>query len=117
MPTYEYACLDCGEHVEVYQSFSDEPLTICGVCGGRLRKVFHPAGILFKGSGFYKTDSRASAKSGSGSSKPAPDAKSAESKPASDSKDTSKGSTESSTGGSTEKTAGATTGESKGKSA
>src|SRR5438105_14581577 len=59
MPTYEYACLSCGQHVEVYQRFSDEPLTVCGVCEGPLRKVFHPAGILFKGSGFYVTDSRA----------------------------------------------------------
>jgi putative FmdB family regulatory protein len=60
VPTYEYACLDCGNHVEVYQRFSDEPLSVCGVCGGALRKVFHPAGILFKGSGFYATDSRSS---------------------------------------------------------
>jgi putative FmdB family regulatory protein len=59
MPTYEYACLSCGTHVEVYQRFTEDPLTVCGVCGGPLRKVFHPAGILFKGSGFYATDSRA----------------------------------------------------------
>jgi predicted nucleic acid-binding Zn ribbon protein len=52
--------------VEVYQRFSDEPLTECGVCGGPLRKVFHPAGILFKGSGFYKTDSRSSRTAASG---------------------------------------------------
>jgi putative FmdB family regulatory protein len=58
MPTYEYACLSCGTHVEVFQRFSEEALTVCGVCGGPLRKVFHPAGILFKGSGFYATDSR-----------------------------------------------------------
>jgi putative FmdB family regulatory protein len=58
MPTYEYACLSCGTHVEVYQRFSEDALTVCGVCGGPLRKVFHPAGILFKGSGFYATDSR-----------------------------------------------------------
>ncbi len=63
MPTYEYACLSCGIHVEVYQRFSEEPLTVCGVCGGPLRKVFHPAGILFKGSGFYATDSRAKSES------------------------------------------------------
>ena len=56
MPTYEYACLSCGRHVEVFQRFSDAPLTECGTCGGPLRKVFHPAGILFKGSGFYSTD-------------------------------------------------------------
>jgi putative FmdB family regulatory protein len=64
MPTYEYACSSCGTHIEVYQRFSDEPLSECGVCGGPLRKVFHPAGILFKGSGFYKTDSRTAAKAG-----------------------------------------------------
>jgi putative FmdB family regulatory protein len=61
MPTYEYVCQSCGTHVEVYQRFSDEPLTECGVCGGPLRKVFHPAGILFKGTGFYSTDSRSKA--------------------------------------------------------
>jgi putative FmdB family regulatory protein len=66
MPTYEYACQSCGSHIDVYQRFSDEPLLECGVCGGPLRKVFHPAGILFKGSGFYATDSRAAAKSGGG---------------------------------------------------
>jgi len=60
MPTYEYVCRSCGTHVEVYQRFNDPPLTECGVCGGPLRKVFHPAGILFKGSGFYATDSRRS---------------------------------------------------------
>jgi len=58
MPTYEYACSSCGTHIDVFQRFSEGPLTECGVCGGRLRKVFHPAGILFKGSGFYVTDSR-----------------------------------------------------------
>ena len=68
MPTYEYACQSCGSHIEVYQRFSDEPLRECGVCGGLLRKVFHPAGILFKGSGFYATDSRAAAGKGTGDS-------------------------------------------------
>src|ERR1700751_2848958 len=69
MPTYEYACKSCGEHVEVVQSFKDEPLTECPACDGDLRKVFGSIGIAFKGSGFYKTDSRASA-SGSKPSKP-----------------------------------------------
>src|SRR5437764_7453500 len=64
MPTYEYACKKCDEHVEVVQSFKDEPLTECPSCGGTLRKVFAPVGIVLKGSGFYKTDSRAAAKSG-----------------------------------------------------
>src|SRR5436305_1648653 len=59
MPTYEYACKECAEHVEVVQSFKDEPLTECPACGGPLRKVFAPVGIVLKGSGFYKTDSRA----------------------------------------------------------
>ncbi len=58
MPTYEYACRDCGEHVEVVQSFRDDALTVCGLCGGRLRKVFSAAGIVFKGSGYYVNDSR-----------------------------------------------------------
>jgi len=72
MPTYEYACTDCGKHVEVVQSMSDEPLTTCTVCGGRLRKVYSPIGIVFKGSGFYRTDSRAKAgASDSGAKEPA----------------------------------------------
>ena len=58
MPTYEYACKSCGEHLEVAQSFTDEPLTQCPACGGTLRKVFGAVGISFKGDGFYKTDSR-----------------------------------------------------------
>ena len=58
MPTYEYACKSCGEHLEVVQSFKDEPLTECPNCGGPLRKVFGSIGITFKGSGFYRTDSR-----------------------------------------------------------
>jgi putative FmdB family regulatory protein len=58
MPTYEYACTRCGQHVEVVQSMSDARLTECGACGGPLRKVFAPIGIVFKGSGFYRTDSR-----------------------------------------------------------
>ncbi len=58
MPIYEYACKACGEHLEVAQSFRDEPLTTCPGCGGALRKVFGSIGIAFKGSGFYRTDSR-----------------------------------------------------------
>lgn len=68
MPTYEYECTSCGQHIEVFQRISEDPLTTCGVCGGKLRKVFHPAGIVFKGSGFYATDSRSAPKS-SGSEK------------------------------------------------
>jgi putative FmdB family regulatory protein len=69
MPTYEYECTVCGQHIEVFQRFTEDPLTTCGVCGGKLRKVFHPAGIVFKGSGFYATDSRAKASSGAASTK------------------------------------------------
>jgi putative FmdB family regulatory protein len=69
MPTYEYECTVCGQHIEVFQRFTEDPLTTCGVCGGKLRKVFHPAGIVFKGSGFYATDSRAKAPSGAASTK------------------------------------------------
>ena len=58
MPTYEYACKKCGEHLEVVQSFRDDPLTKCPKCRGELRKVFGNIGVTFKGSGFYKTDSR-----------------------------------------------------------
>jgi putative FmdB family regulatory protein len=58
MPTYEYACRSCGSHLEVVQSFTDDPLTECPSCAGPLRKVFGNIGITFKGSGFYKTDSR-----------------------------------------------------------
>jgi putative FmdB family regulatory protein len=58
MPTYQYRCRSCGHDTEVVQSFSDPPLTECPKCGGELRKVFAPVGIVFKGSGFYKTDNR-----------------------------------------------------------
>ncbi len=58
MPTYQYTCTECGEPVEAVQKFTDAPLTVCAACGGRLRKVFSPVGIVFKGSGFYRTDSR-----------------------------------------------------------
>ena len=63
MPTYEYACRNCGERLEAVQSFADAPLEVCPHCGGELRKVFGSVGIVFKGSGFYKTDSRKSTSS------------------------------------------------------
>ena len=65
MPTYEYACAECGERLEAVQKFSDDALTECPACRGRLRKVFSPVGIVFKGSGFYRTDSRSAAANGS----------------------------------------------------
>jgi putative FmdB family regulatory protein len=90
MPTYEYSCKKCGEHLEVVQSFKDDALTECPNCGGVLRKVFGNIGIAFKGSGFYRNDSRqghstakpaasatgtaseTAASSGGGATKPAP---------------------------------------------
>jgi putative FmdB family regulatory protein len=84
VPTYQYTCTDCGEPVEAVQKFTDDPLTVCAACGGRLRKVFSPVGIVFKGSGFYRTDSRnssvaADAKKDKQDSKLAESAKSGES--------------------------------------
>ena len=68
MPTYEYACKSCGHRFEINQRFTDDPLTECPQCEGPLRKVFGNVGITFKGSGFYKTDSRSGSKSTSSSS-------------------------------------------------
>ncbi|NUR96883.1 MAG: FmdB family transcriptional regulator [Kribbellaceae bacterium] len=62
MPTYQYQCTDCGEALEVRQSFTDDALTVCPNCQGSLRKVFNAVGVVFKGSGFYRTDSRSSGK-------------------------------------------------------
>jgi putative FmdB family regulatory protein len=64
LPTYEYACKACGRRLEAVQKFTDDALTVCPDCGGALRKVFGAVGISFKGSGFYKTDSRASTSGG-----------------------------------------------------
>ncbi|WP_085066921.1 FmdB family zinc ribbon protein [Catenuloplanes japonicus] len=77
MPTYQYACTECGHQLEAVQSFSDAPLSECPVCQGRLRKLFNSVGIVFKGSGFYRTDSR-----GGSTSSEASGASSSESKPA-----------------------------------
>jgi putative FmdB family regulatory protein len=69
VPTYQYSCNDCGHFFEIVQSFSDDSLTVCPECEGRLRKVFNAVGVVFKGSGFYRTDSRnqkAGAEAGSG---------------------------------------------------
>jgi putative FmdB family regulatory protein len=64
MPTYDYRCDDCGEEFEVWQSIKDDPLTQCPRCGGPVRKVMSPAGIVLKGSGFYKTDNRRTGRDG-----------------------------------------------------
>ncbi|UWE08043.1 FmdB family zinc ribbon protein [Actinacidiphila bryophytorum] len=100
MPTYQYQCTECGEGLEAVQKFSDDALTVCPNCGGRLRKVFSAVGVVFKGSGFYRTDSRGS----SSSSAPAAKSGSAstDSKPSGDSSSssTSSGSSSSSSGSS-----------------
>jgi putative FmdB family regulatory protein len=106
MPTYEYACKSCGEHLEVVQSFKDDALTTCPSCGSPLRKVFGTIGIAFKGSGFYRNDSRPappSEKTGSESSSASgPDSKSsqAKSETKSDKKSASEGDSKKSSGGS-----------------
>lgn len=68
MPTYQYACTDCGHDFEQFQSFSDGTLTTCPSCEGRLRKVYNAVGVVFKGSGFYRNDSRTDARNGNGTS-------------------------------------------------
>ncbi|WP_445395062.1 FmdB family zinc ribbon protein [Streptomyces sp. LE64] len=65
MPTYQYQCTECGEGLEAVQKFTDDALTECPSCGGRLKKVFSAVGIVFKGSGFYRNDSRGSSSSSS----------------------------------------------------
>jgi putative FmdB family regulatory protein len=67
VPTYSYRCTECDNAFDIQQSFSDDSLTVCPVCGGRLRKVFSPIGVTFNGSGFYRTDSRSTPKEGSSS--------------------------------------------------
>ncbi|MFC3994774.1 FmdB family zinc ribbon protein [Nocardiopsis sediminis] len=69
MPTYQYACTECGAQMEVVQSFTDDALTVCPECQGRLRKVYSAVGIVFKGSGFYRTDSGSSGSAPAGSAK------------------------------------------------
>ena len=64
MPTYQYRCTECGHTFEEFQSFTDDALTVCPVCEGRLRKLFNAVGVVFKGSGFYRTDSRSASPSG-----------------------------------------------------
>jgi putative FmdB family regulatory protein len=83
VPTYQYACTACGDRLEAVQAFSDAPLTECPACAGRLRKVFSAVGVVFKGSGFYKTDSRAGAtKESPAAAKASPDSSPSSTAPA-----------------------------------
>ncbi|MFE1872598.1 FmdB family zinc ribbon protein [Streptomyces sp. NPDC059496] len=70
MPTYQYQCTECGEGLEAVQKFTDDALTVCPSCDGRLKKVFSAVGIVFKGSGFYRNDSRGASSSSTPASKP-----------------------------------------------
>jgi putative FmdB family regulatory protein len=88
VPTYQYACTECGEHLEAVQSFSDPALTVCPACQGKLRKVFNSVGIVFKGSGFYRNDSRKPATSDNSSSDSSASTKSDSSATKSDSSST-----------------------------
>jgi putative FmdB family regulatory protein len=83
VPTYQYACTACDERLEAVQSFTDAPLTQCPVCDGSLRKVFSAVGVVFKGSGFYKNDSRDSGKKAATPKADAPTASTSESSSAS----------------------------------
>ncbi|WP_083869274.1 FmdB family zinc ribbon protein [Nocardia niigatensis] len=97
MPTYSYACTECDNKFDIVQSFSDDALTTCNQCNGKLRKLFNSVGIVFKGSGFYRTDSR----NGSTSSEPA--------KSSSTSSDSSSSSTASSSSAPSSSTGGSST--------
>ena len=96
MPTYQYQCTECGEGLEAVQKFTDDALTECPNCQGRLKKVFSAVGIVFKGSGFYRNDSRGS----SSSSSPASSKSSGSSSSSSSSSDSGAGSSSSSSGSS-----------------
>jgi putative FmdB family regulatory protein len=82
VPTYQYACTECGHRHEQVQAFTDPSLTECPSCGGKLRKVYGSVGVVFKGSGFYRTDSRAGAASASPAADKSDSGTSTESKPA-----------------------------------
>ncbi|MCX4823735.1 FmdB family transcriptional regulator [Streptomyces sp. NBC_01142] len=111
MPTYQYQCTECGEGLEAVQKFTDDALTVCPGCDGRLKKVFSAVGIVFKGSGFYRNDSRGASSSSSPSSSTSSSsssnggngngsAKSSDSKPAASSSSSSSGSSSSGSGSS-----------------
>ena len=105
MPTYSYACTECADRFDVVQAFTDDALTTCEKCAGRLRKLFNSVGVVFKGSGFYRTDSRESAKKSNGSTNGSSTSESGSSSDSTEKKTSS--STEKSTSSSTPATAAA----------
>jgi len=106
VPTYQYQCTECGEGLEAVQKFTDDALTECPNCGGRLKKVFSAVGIVFKGSGFYRNDSRGSSSSSSPSSAPKSSDSSSSSTSSSSSSSTSSSSSSSSDSKSSSKSSG-----------
>ena len=108
MPTYQYSCTECGHFFETFQNFSDDSLTTCPECEGRLRKVFNAVGVVFKGSGFYRNDSRSQktdaesgqSKNGSESGSDSKPKKTGESSPSTTKSESSSGKSESSSGSS-----------------
>ena len=123
MPTYDYRCKACGQELEVFQSFNDDPLTTCEACGGELRKLFGAPGIAFKGSGFYKNDSRGSKRAAASSTSETSSGdtgssdKSSSDKSSSDKGSSDKGSSTSDSGSSPTKKEPASTSSSKGDAA
>ncbi|MEU6026490.1 FmdB family zinc ribbon protein [Streptomyces tauricus] len=95
MPTYQYQCTECGEGLEAVQKFTDDALTVCPNCSGRLKKVYSAVGIVFKGSGFYRNDSRGSSSSSSPASASKSSGSSSDSKPSSSSDSKSSSSSDS----------------------
>nr|WP_225952887.1 FmdB family zinc ribbon protein [Mycobacterium sp. OAS707] len=100
VPTYSYACTECGDRFDAVQAFSDDALTTCAKCNGRLRKLFGNVGVVFKGSGFYRTDSRDSAKSSANGSSSSSNGSGSESTGGSSSSSSEKSSEKSSSNGS-----------------
>ncbi|MFD6447266.1 FmdB family zinc ribbon protein [Promicromonospora sp. NPDC060204] len=109
MPTYAYRCADCGHAFDIHQEFKDESLTVCPECQGRLRKVFSSVGVTFKGSGFYRTDSRSTSTS---STVKAGKSESSSSGSSSSSSDSGSGSSGSASGSSSSSSSSSSTGSS-----
>ncbi|MFE8008964.1 FmdB family zinc ribbon protein [Streptomyces sp. NPDC057418] len=110
MPTYQYQCTECGEGLEAVQKFTDDALTVCPNCEGRLKKVFSAVGIVFKGSGFYRNDSRGSSSSSTSATSSAKASGSASSTPASSGSDAKPAASTSSSSGSTSSSSSSTSG-------
>jgi putative FmdB family regulatory protein len=108
VPTYSYQCTECGDRFDIVQAFTDDALTTCKRCSGRLRKLFNSVGVVFKGSGFYRTDSRESGKKSSSSSNGSSSTDSGSGEKSSSSEKSSSGSSDKSSSNSTASTAAAT---------